>query len=147
MGLCGILAYHLQAKHVVLTDGDSDALDNLRQNITHNVGTNDARIRSHQLVWGRHVESFRSRFGRFSTIIGSDIIYVEGILEPLWTTVAALLEPKGTFLLAYARRNVKMDLVLEYAQRFEFEWTCRATAEGVYVFRKRLKESTKPSDA
>ena len=103
---------------------------------------------------------------KFDIILGSDIIYVEHVVEPLLNTVAQLLRPyHGVFLLAFARRNVSIDYVLSVAQQQGFvcefkELTAiggggssssdaltttspsssSSTMEGVYIFRLRPEQ-------
>jgi predicted nicotinamide N-methyase len=155
LGLCGILAHHLQPAKVVLTDGDTDTLAFMRSNIETNCSpssetgddgetANTSNIQSRQLVWANRaderLQAFSQEHGPFDLILGSDIIYVEEILEPLFATVAQLLSPNeatvGQFWLAYARRNVSIDLVLETAAAFGFSFTTPADAEGVFVFQR-----------
>jgi predicted nicotinamide N-methyase len=141
LGLCGILAHRLGAAHVVLTDGDTDTLDNMRNNVSSNCPSSDSSISCSQLVWGRRIDDFVNRHGQFDVILGSDIIYVPEILEPLFLqTVPMLLQEDGHFLLAYARRNVSIDLVLEVASRAGFSWTHDDVSESVYVFQKKRME-------
>lgn len=150
LGLCGILAYKIGAKQCVLTDGDTDTLKELRRNVDHNlqhVGASSSLLPCHQLRWGRNVSNFRKRYeGLFDVIMGSDIIYVEEILDPLFETVQELLstrkqssstsvknsEPK--FLLSYARRNVNIDLVFDCAHKHGFSVLKPDNSEGVFVF-------------
>ena len=153
LGLCGILAHRLGAAEVVLTDGDTEALANLRCNLRANqlCATTDtdtsvntgppATVSSHQLVWGQNVSQFRQRHGQFDVILGADIIYIADVLEPLWNTVTELLRPcpGSVFLLAYARRNVSIDLVLETASKFGFVWESPSDDEGVFVFWKKRR--------
>jgi predicted nicotinamide N-methyase len=136
LGLVGLLVHHLGAARTTLTDGDTDTLSNLRENVQRNGADTDCgrHILCRQLVWGEKLESFQTSYGSFDTIVGSDIIYVEQILDPLWTTVDLLLRPAGTFLLSYARRNVSIDLVLRKATEYGFEWTTPEMSEGVFVF-------------
>jgi protein N-lysine methyltransferase METTL21D len=153
LGLCGILASHLRASKVVLTDGDSDALQYLRANVEKNVPQPQKRVENNiidttqattgtpvfvrQLVWGEAASFLLTDSERFDTVIGSDIIYVEEILEPLWRTVDDLVSPHGAFLLAFARRNVPIDRVFETAATHGFAWTCDdSNSEGVVVFRR-----------
>ena len=144
LGLCGILASHWEATQVVLTDGDTDALAGLRTNVTQNAATYRCpSVRTAQLVWGEGLDDFTHTYGStFDSILGADIIYVEEILQPLWATVDRLLSAEGVFLLAYARRNVSMDLVLAQATARDFLWETPADAEGVYLFRRRRQEET-----
>jgi predicted nicotinamide N-methyase len=144
LGLCGILAGMLDAKSVYITDGDSESLAGMRVNVESNaVGS---AVRCRQLRWGmqlpefaRHVSPDVRTDGRFDVLIGSDIIYVESILDPLFLTVDLLLteDSTGTFILAYARRNVKIDLVFSTAEKFNFEWTLPDGEEGCFVFRRK----------
>ena len=94
--------------------------------------------------------------GKFDILLGSDIIYVEHVVAPLFTTVSQLLSPHGVFLLAFARRNVSIDYVLVEARRqgFVYEYheladihgtdtpttsprNSSSSTEGVYIFRLR----------
>ena len=162
LGLCGILAGALGARRVVITDGDTESLEGMRVNVSRNMGVFAQGVVScKQLRWGLALDAFSrhckatgcevcrtadhvcasihssekaSSQYRFDTIIGSDIIYTEGILDPLFTTVNYFLTAGGCFVLAYARRNVKIDLVLHTANKHGFEWTSPASAEGCFVF-------------
>ncbi|GKY90519.1 hypothetical protein MPSEU_000025600 [Mayamaea pseudoterrestris] len=138
LGLCGILASHLGASSVILTDGDTDTLDNCRANVATNcnVGMN---VSCRQLVWGRRVDEFVHTLGQYDVVMGADIIYLEQVLEPLFLqTIPKLLKDDGTFLLAYARRNVSIDLVLQFAAQAGLTFTQYDEPEGVFVFKKQL---------
>lgn len=139
MGLCGILAHHLGAHRVVLTDGDTDTLALLRGNVAANVSSSSGKvIECRQLVWGREfVHGFSSQ-EPFHLLLASDVIYVEEIIEPLLDTVVALMaQNDGMFWLSYARRNVSIDKVLASAERHGLSWREPSeTAEGVYVFQR-----------
>ena len=146
LGLCGILAHRLGAIQVVMTDGDVDTLNNLRENVQRNLYSGENKVAFSvvtcpQLIWGHDLDIFQRQHMNnmpIDVIIAADIIYVEEILEPLWRTVDNLLDVEhGIFLLAYARRNVPIDLVLEYARRYGFEWTCPDSAEGVFIFTRQ----------
>jgi predicted nicotinamide N-methyase len=144
MGLCGLVAAVLGAAAVFLSDGDSDSLSNMRENLERNVHLipSPARVHSLQLKWGHKLEEFKRKCnlqtsdGCFDLIMGSDIIYVESIIEPLFETVDALLCPSGSFVLAYARRNVKIDCVFRAAEKFGFDWLEPSSEEGCFVFRR-----------
>jgi len=149
LGLCGILVHHMEAARVVLTDGDTDTLANLRSNVEMNCpAMADERtsaasgIECCQLVWGRNLEEFVQTHGTFDVILGADIIYREEILEPLWSSVAQLLQSAGVFLLAYARRNVSIDRVLETATKYGFVWDTPDEAEGVFLFSRLHSQSS-----
>ena len=186
------MAYKIGTQQCVLTDGDTDTLAEMRNNVQLNVQqqqqqqyeyeqqqqyqqqhhqqhSNDkCQCHCHQLRWGhaRTIQALLHKYGTFDVIMGSDIIYVEEIIEPLFDTVSQLLTLKdknknnnnnndgddnnddnddgdggggdndggGCFLLAYARRNVSIDLVLACATRYGFQWVEPEDAEGVFVF-------------
>lgn len=167
LGLIGILAACLRPKMLVVTDGDSDTLAGMRGNVELNRGLiggfgrmgegGENNIECAQLLWGENMEGFRDKFfgelgegeeRGFDTILGSDIIYVEEIIQPLFKTVDFLLKkkttkiakenggitPPPTFLLGYARRNVKIDLVFVEAERMGFSWSQPDGPEGAFAF-------------
>eukprot|EP00978_Attheya_sp_CCMP212_P007268 scaffold16926_cov59-Attheya_sp.AAC.2 len=160
LGLCGILAHKLGTRSVVLTDGDTDTLAEMRHNVLINTnqttekqdGSKISTITCRQLRWGRNVDTFfeqqkqvqtaiNERWNGYDIIMGSDIIYVEEIIEPLFQTVVTLLGKDGKFLLAYARRNVSIDLVFACAQRHDLTWTVNCpdnNGEGIFIFERRL---------
>jgi predicted nicotinamide N-methyase len=149
LGLCGILAHHLGADRVLLTDGDTDALANLRGNVqratytttTTRTTNDDGLVERHpllavyQLVWGRNIPAFVERHGRFDIVLGADVIYIPESIEPMWSSVAQLLRPNGIFLLSYTRRNVSFDLVLETATTFGFVWESLPVVGVILFFR------------
>ena len=121
LGLCGLLAYHLHASSVVMTDGDTDVLAEMRHNVDQNL-ISDIERRKHdgitanrtssmnkpsdeiipcrQLLWGKkHIASFKKYIvdnmnnddGSFDIIIASDVIYVEYILDDLFETIVGML--------------------------------------------------------
>lgn len=154
MGLAGVVAGVLGASGVFLTDGDSESLSNMRANIQRNSSLvpSSTNIQCLQLKWGSRIGEFKAKCnlptpaGLFDLVMGSDIIYVETILEPLFQTVDALLSPSGSFVLAYARRNVKIDLVFQTADRFGFQWTEPTSSEGCFVFQRRRSSESIPHD-
>mmetsp|Transcript_6051 Transcript_6051/g.6890 ORF Transcript_6051/g.6890 Transcript_6051/m.6890 type:complete len:196 (-) Transcript_6051:26-613(-) len=156
LGLCGILAHKLGSTTTILTDGDTDTLELMRQNVHQNVdrncsdlsatngngnvhrNTEPEDITCQQLRWANSedianvkqslVDTTRnngtpedeaSKVDGFDIIMGSDIIYLEEMIDPLLETVVALLKPHrstststtgnescyngGVFLLSYAK--------------------------------------------
>jgi predicted nicotinamide N-methyase len=171
LGLCGILAHRMTSPspscsssspasesntnininintnttEVFLTDGDTDALVQLRENVERNKsktdsgeGNNNAAIIScHQLLWGRqtamdflerqhHHGQTQTQPLLFDVVLASDVIYVADIIPPLWETIQSLLTPNGVFLLAYAKRKVPVSfaLVLSAAEEAGFSHEC-----------------------
>lgn len=167
LGLNGILAWRMMdvcgadsedgRGEVCITDGDSDALVHLRDNIERNrpsttAPTNDdvdinntdrTKVSCHQLIWGKQSSlSFlqhHTNNQKYNLLLASDIIYAACIIEPLWETVQTLLdEHDGVFVMAFARRKVpvSIELVLESAveKGFEYELAKEDLEEGIWVY-------------
>mmetsp|Transcript_30898 Transcript_30898/g.48414 ORF Transcript_30898/g.48414 Transcript_30898/m.48414 type:complete len:332 (+) Transcript_30898:184-1179(+) len=180
LGLNGILAWRLScvgvntdddgARHeksdeitseVCITDGDSDALVHLRDNIERNrpinttaadnndtIATTTSKVSCHQLIWGEESsQKFLQHIAhnqKYNVLLASDIIYSPVIVQPLWETVQTLLEKEdGVFVMAFARRKVpvSIDLVLEKAVEFEFEYTLvkEDLEDGIWVYEFRFR--------
>jgi hypothetical protein len=147
IGLNGVLAHRLSAESVVITDGDSDAMVELRKNIVVNRRIHDGDERdpasvlsAAQLIWG--LESSRafleniatsatatssslSSSSQFSIIIASDVIYAAIVIDPLFETVRTLLrKPGGEFWMAFAIRKVPVtiEFVLQKARDYGFRY-------------------------
>ena len=155
LGLNGILAWKIMCRSasesnadstssVCITDGDSDALVHLRENIQRNRSdsNNMPEVTCRQLLWGSSTsQAFLSQVAhgkKYNTIIASDIIYAPSIIEPLWETIQTLLDEKGVFVMAFARRKVpvSIELVLESAKGhgFGYELVKEDKEEGIWVY-------------
>ena len=172
LGLCGILVHHILKNtkserstniegdvakmSVCLTDGDTDALEQLRRNVELNCpesegNSTDYSLNVRQLLWGREtsIEFLKERdYNRketklFDLMFGSDLIYVPGNIRPMFETVEALLHKNGVFLFAYCSRrqgSTTMDLVLEEADQIGLSYECvRNTEEDIFVYRFQWK--------
>ena len=113
LGRCGLLAHHLSHKDsttTVLTDGDTDTLKQLRENVKNNTKDDD-NISCKQLLWGKeHAKRFRSQQPEernFHLILGSDLLYVNSVIRPLFETVGILLDDteESKFLMAHCSRR------------------------------------------
>jgi Lysine methyltransferase len=63
------------ASYVYLTDGDTDALVQLRHNVRHNQRSD--RIHCQQLLWGTvSATAFAQTYGTVDVLLASDIVYV-----------------------------------------------------------------------
>lgn len=168
LGLNGILAWKSTVKNnysnntsVYITDGDSDALKELRENIKRNRPSDDAEssrlgtASCHQLIWGKDSsQKFLERKAdgrRFDVLLASDIIYSPVIVDPLFETLDVLLKKPsdegdggGVFVMAYARREVpvSIEMVLQKASECGFVYQLVKSDEvdgiWVYTFRHRL---------
>jgi len=140
LGLCGIVAHHLGAAEVFMTDGDKEVLINLRYNMNKNlVGTDTYTnfeskkpiISCPQLIWGKNLDAFEKQHGRFSVLISSDCVYLTQSLERLWKTVRALLQEDGIYLYVNSCSS-------QTAARNGFEWTATNPdnlIDSVFMFR------------
>ncbi|KAL7463285.1 hypothetical protein ACHAXS_003659 [Conticribra weissflogii] len=166
LGLVGILAHRIVASspksRVVITDGDTEALVYLRRNVERNRvkrgraddesndQSNDhvGEVACRQLLWGRDTSlAFleRQRGEKFDVVLASDVVYSQVIIRPLWETVQCLLDPKGIFVFAYARREVPatMEDVLAAAEEAGFRYEmCEESdeEEGIYIYTFRWKD-------
>ena len=158
LGLCGILAHRLTALTnveegkenigaVYLTDGDTDALAQLRANVQLNAPpseSNAGAIHCNQLIWGRqNTANFLQRHcskRQFDILMASDVVYVADIIAPLMETVQTLLARDGVFWFAYcSRRNVpvKIDLVLEAVLESGLVYECVEEVDGIMIYEIR----------
>ena len=155
LGLVGILAHHIiitndpnnhssndgaAAAQICVTDGDTDALVQLRDNVRQNCPPTSApartpndngdgddddddndksattRISCHQLIWGQSTATAflenQPQQQPFDIILASDIIYAACIIEPLWETVRTLLSRHrgAVFVMAFAKRRVPVTI-------------------------------------
>jgi predicted nicotinamide N-methyase len=107
-GLVGVVAAHLDAESVVVTDGDEVSVALSKHNIGLNAPTMTSACEAETYLWGdmEHRLS-QAPLAPFDVIIGADIVacpYAEAF-EPLVVSLKALSSPEAVILLAYKRRN------------------------------------------
>ena len=149
LGLCGILAYQFvstsQSRNsdatVWVTDGDTDALVYLRDNVHRNQIHDKSRLYCRQLLWGHetstHFLETHCDGQTFDLILASDIVYSAAVVGPLWETVQTLLSLSGIFLFSYCSRRhvpINIEIVLEAADKTGFRYTQVHDADGVLTF-------------
>lgn len=107
-------------KLIVATDGDIPTLDLLGENIELTSST----ILFTKLFWG-DTNSFLEEFPEpFDILLAADVIYEDNQIVPLIQTVTTILsKPNGIFYLAFARRNVPIDKVLNVAHEYGLKET------------------------
>lgn len=120
LGLLAILMDKMQvAAEIVATDGDDDTMELLYENVE----SNQSQVEAQKLWWGL-VEGFKEdRPDGFDVLVAADVIYEPEQVVPLLETVIELMKVDGEFLLAFARRNVSIDVVLETAETLGLYWT------------------------
>ncbi len=106
-GLPGIVAHRiLEAKSVLVTDGDYNALNNCQRNVAANQTPtsgdegDSGTISCQQLIWGRAVGAFLETHGTQDVLLAADCVYMVPSLKPLWKTIDALLKEDGIFVYA-----------------------------------------------
>lgn len=118
---------------MVLTDGDSSVMENLRRNIDDNtMPKNKTSISCRQLIWGKGLDSFE----KFDVILAADCVYMNKSLGPLFKTIDHILKNDG--LLIYCNlcaSQAPLETVLEKASGIGLVWT--QPEESIYVFRRR----------
>jgi 16S rRNA G966 N2-methylase RsmD len=157
LGLCGMVAHHLGAKTVVLTDADTITLQQMRTNLEKNCGDDNDNnfISCRQLIWNNR--SQMEDCGNFDTVLGADVIYTVESLDPLFDTVAFFLgnnnksetdfevesapedgkeERSRSFVLSRYTKygNISDETVLDAARARNLVWT--RPSEGIFVFRQ-----------
>lgn len=130
LGLVSILAYHLGAKSVCITDGDIDVMRNLRLNIEasradfRHRGENTLQISCPQLIWGKDVDKFQEAYGKFDVIIAADCSYITKSIMPMFETINRLLKPQtGRLLFNHVSSSLTdMEYMLESADKCNLDF-------------------------
>lgn len=119
LGLVSILLDKMAiCKQVIATDGDDMSLKLLRENVEATQCSETLVV--DKLMWGDHDE-FIAEYANVDVIVAADVIYEDHHVDLLMTTAVAILKDKesGAFrenammILAYARRQIPLDRVLE----------------------------------
>jgi hypothetical protein len=156
LGRSGILAWHClnylpndESKRLYLTDGDTDVLTQLRHNVQQNIPSeafkskeeaDSVHLACAQLLWGRErAFCFRSHIGHpVDVIFGSDLVYVQQNILPLFETVVTLLSASGSFLMAHCDRRegneVTVDMVLEVAESHRMQYRVLEQEDDITLF-------------
>jgi predicted nicotinamide N-methyase len=133
-GLCGIVAHLLGASRVLVTDGDSTVLPNLRRNVEPYSNA----IKCRQLIWGRRLSEFQTQHGTFDVILAADCIYMPPSLVPFWETMEALLSAEGCVVFCHpSSSQVSRDVLWETANKFGFQIT--AQHDQVHLVERRTE--------
>lgn len=150
LGLVSILLHKLEvAASICCTDGDEISLKLLRENVEDTGCGGDKPLVVEKLYWGEHADFIESH-PEVDTIIAADVIYEEEQIEPLLCTAVAILQnakkDSAQLILAYARRNVPIDLVLVCAERLGLQHEY-LDGEVEPIVRFQLKSATEAAEA
>ena len=105
-GLCGLYAAKdLGAASVVMTDGDTSVLKNMRYNVEQNTKVmTDARhsydgisVYCEQLIWGKREQCDRlvERYGIPNVILAADCLYMAPAVKPFFDTIDDLFRTRS----------------------------------------------------
>ncbi|XP_020575248.1 uncharacterized protein LOC110021186 isoform X2 [Phalaenopsis equestris] len=130
-GICSMISAQF-AESVVSTDGDSEALQLLRENISSNLQQSLLeKIAIRKLIWGRKqdlevIKELDCFNGGFEVIIGTDVSYSPEAISPLFFTSKELIlkkddgESKPCLILCHIERRVDEDSIVSAASDFGF---------------------------
>ncbi|KAB1215753.1 tRNA(Thr) (cytosine(32)-N(3))-methyltransferase [Morella rubra] len=131
-GICSMVAVG-SADLVAATDGDTNALGLLNQNIISNIKPPFlAKLIMKRLEWGNrnHIEAIREiSSGGFDVIMGTDVTYIPEAILPLFATAKELISSAGrntmdqkpAFILCHVVRRVDEPSILSAASKFGFK--------------------------
>ncbi|KAN0029495.1 hypothetical protein ACTA71_007624 [Dictyostelium dimigraforme] len=134
VGLCGLVSSKY-SNFTIFTDGDEKSLPLLKDNVQSNsslFNNNQDRISIERLYWGENqptLDHFKQQYSikyNFDTIIGSDLIYVDASIEPLFYTVDSILKTnksgigKGTFYLSFLDRKNHFPTLKSVSEKYNF---------------------------
>lgn len=183
LGRCGLLVHQILENnntnidcHVYLTDGDTDTLKVLRNNVAHNTKKEEdndqgssscsVSISCHQLLWGSaSTTAFMEQHDLCQKgvdfVLGSDLVYVPKVIQPLFETVHTLLLQRSgnnhddhdeknyaKFVLAHSDRrqgsSVTLDMVLEGATKvgLSHKIVWEKESEGIFIIEFFIQKGT-----
>mmetsp|Transcript_11898 Transcript_11898/g.22290 ORF Transcript_11898/g.22290 Transcript_11898/m.22290 type:complete len:261 (-) Transcript_11898:63-845(-) len=156
LGLCGIVAHKQGARQVILTDGDTNTLRNMRSNVALNVDTTvlldsneENLIVCKQLLWGKDIDSFCNKWApqKFDVVMGGDIAYAQESLPILFETAVGLLSlrPQSCFMLSFVfRGGVTVQSIQECAEKNHLCWEKigDGNQEALYIFHRSASTCT-----
>ncbi|KAL8152214.1 hypothetical protein V2J09_009974 [Rumex salicifolius] len=112
---CGVAGMAMLGCDVILTD-QKEVLQLLQRNVDRNISRISqmnpgpdliGSIKVTELDWG-NMDHVQAVAGPFDYIIGTDVVYVEHLLEPLLQTILALSGPRTTVMLGYEIRSTSV---------------------------------------
>jgi hypothetical protein len=164
LGICGSIAVVLGAKFVLFTDGDESVLEKCKRCAeTNELGSQitDGEYGFSRIRWGEGEADNALPTERFDIIIGSDLLYgprpksVQGNdestkdeadprIKQLFTLVDSCLDysPESMFLLAFERRDVSFDEIVQIAVEMGFEYSIPSNEYFEDIFGNRTEEMT-----
>ncbi|KAF3067463.1 Protein-lysine N-methyltransferase efm3 [Daldinia childiae] len=109
-----LLAKHLHASHVAITDGDEGVVEAMKGNLALNGLDDKEKVRTGTLTWGRNLwETWIKNdcdANPYDIVIGADITYDEVAISALVSTLHQLIDrsPKLRVIIASVVRNAEI---------------------------------------
>lgn len=131
-GICSMVAAK-SADLVVATDGDTQALNLLNQNVAQNLKSSlFAKLMTRKLEWGNRddIEAIRRLNDKgFDIILGTDVTYISEAITPLFSTAKELIcfgrdinkDREAALILCHVLRRVDEPSILSAASQFGFK--------------------------
>ncbi|KAF2070990.1 hypothetical protein CYY_007685 [Polysphondylium violaceum] len=134
VGICGLVASKY-ASYTVFTDGDPQSnkllFDNIKDN--NHLYKNNSNYSNQQppielLSWGKtsSLEDFKEKYNdlQFQVVIGSDLVYVDENIDPLFYTVDKILStsstPSPAFYLSFLDRKNHLPTLQSVSEKYNF---------------------------
>eukprot|EP00929_Paragymnodinium_shiwhaense_P040689 TRINITY_DN21210_c0_g1_i1.p1 TRINITY_DN21210_c0_g1~~TRINITY_DN21210_c0_g1_i1.p1 ORF type:complete len:356 (-),score=81.04 TRINITY_DN21210_c0_g1_i1:23-1090(-) len=102
-GLVAMAAAHAGAASVLATDADEEAVARMRSTFSSAASQhNRCRLEAAILNWKRPEQCEAAEDKRYKLILGSDVVHLSGVVEPLLATVRRFLDSDGVLLMINA---------------------------------------------
>ncbi|KYR02639.1 hypothetical protein DLAC_00089 [Tieghemostelium lacteum] len=118
----GALVASKYTDRVMITDGDDKIFDLLDENLQLNQELFRIKPIIKLLLWGENQTLQNFEFHSYDTIIGSDLIYVNDSIDPLFYTVDKLLSmnSESTFYLSFLDRKNHLPVIEKVSLKYKF---------------------------
>jgi 2-polyprenyl-3-methyl-5-hydroxy-6-metoxy-1,4-benzoquinol methylase len=137
LGLVGVVAASFGHK-VIMTEHNPEAIEFARANAEMN---HCEEMEIIDLDWNSP-----PFYGRFDTIVGSEVVYHEKDFEPLRRLFQRLLKPEGEVILCEGVRRTSLDFFKEMQRHFDLkaqQKSIRSPEKTVLVIFCRMRQKTK----
>ncbi|XP_057831124.2 uncharacterized protein LOC131041905 isoform X2 [Cryptomeria japonica] len=155
-GICSMVAAK-SSKLVVATDGDLAVMDLLTENIKANSQHwSPSKLLCERLEWGNkaHIDAARSLCPQgFDVIIGTDVVYVEDAIIPLFETAKALVSTgeigmlRPAVILCHVIRRVHEGYIISAASQYGFHLEDKWPSDNDECMKNSLIASWFPDDS
>ena len=133
------LAVSTDVSEVLLTDGNSTSVDNLREIIKENYFT--SKVSSRTLVWSNDERDISDLAKKYDFVICADCLFFTDVHDSLVFTIKTLLKDNGMAILLSPKRSGTLDKFLKKAASFfEFEMSSDYSGQITALHREALED-------